>query len=104
MFNGQSLVGGVGARDLEQKQGEEGKCIAKRYAEVVAVEEGEGATGAWHLPGSLENHKRYSNTVQDNPGKSNAEIVALAGGVYHKDCKLGVPGDVISRKDITNTS
>lgn len=86
-FNGRSLVGSVGARDLDQKDGQEARCIAKRYAEVIAFEKGEDATGAWHLPGSPENHKRYTDAVKNNPGKSNTEILALAGGIYHADCK-----------------
>ncbi|KAG4430007.1 hypothetical protein IFR05_014509 [Cadophora sp. M221] len=82
-FNGRSLVGLVGARGLDQKNGQKARCIAKRYVEVMVFKKEKNATRAWHLPGSLENHKRYTDAVENNLGKSNAEILALASGIYH---------------------
>lgn len=83
---------GVSSRSLQERSEPESKCIGTRYAEVMAFEKGANATGVWHLQGSAENHKRFSEARDAHPEKSNAEVVALAGGTYHNDCKSSHSG------------
>lgn len=75
-LNGERIIVEVNARDLESQDRLDNKFIATRYAEVMAFEKGNNATGVWYLPGSAINHQRFYQTQKDNPGQPHTQLVA----------------------------
>lgn len=103
MIGSMRLVSGVGARSLRTRAEIKTKCVGKRYAQLIAFEKGENATGVWHLQGSFENHKRYNEAAQNNPKATHREVMAIINSTFHENCKLLYPKPSLdcSRKWLT---